>query len=154
MKKILALIFCIFLSGCASKPSMKNINLKSSLNYGGEELAKILEQDDAVAFSSNLREGIFIYISNAKVANYLGVVRAERHAKFSVKELGKNDLLIKSINDLTQSFDASLERARKLKCGTLVIRLKDKFQDLEAANKFLEQNESAFLKMSDEISCK
>lgn len=154
MKKILALIFCIFLVGCASKPSVKNLNLKSSLNYGGEELAKILEQDDAVAFSSNLREGIFIYISNAKVANYLGVVRAERHAKFSVKELGKNDLLIKSINDLTQSFDASLERARKLKCGTLVIRLKDKFQDLEAANKFLEQNESAFLKMSDEISCK
>ena len=113
---------------------MKNLNLKSSLNYGGEELAKILEQDDAVAFSSNLREGVFIYISNAKVTNYLGVVRAERHAKFSVKELGKNDLLIKSINDLTQSFDASLERARELKCGTLVIRLKDKFQDLEAAN--------------------
>ena len=154
MKKILALIFCIFLVGCASKPSVKNLNLKSSLNYGGEELAKILEQDDAVAFSSNLREGVFIYISNAKVANYLGVVRAERHAKFSVKELGKNDLLIKSVNDLTQSFDASLERARKLKCGTLVIRLKDKFQDLEAANKFLEQNESAFLKMSGEIRCK
>ena len=43
---------------------------------------------------------------------------------------------------------------RELKCGTLVIRLKDKFQDLEAANKFLEQNESAFLKMSDEIRCK
>jgi len=154
MKKILALIFCIFLVGCASKPSVKNLNLKSSLNYGGEELAKILEQDDAVAFSSNLREGVFIYISNAKVANYLGVVRAERHAKFSVKELGKNDLLIKSVNDLTQSFDASLERARKLKCGTLVIRLKDKFQDLEAANKFLEQNESTFLKMSGEIRCK
>lgn len=154
MKKILALIFCIFLVGCASKPSVKNLNLKSSLNYGGEELAKILEQDDAVAFSSNLREGVFIYISNAKVANYLGVVRAERHAKFSVKELGKNDLLIKSINDLTQSFDASLERVIELKCGTLVIRLKDKFQDLEAANKFLEQNESAFLKMSGEIRCK
>ena len=154
MKKILALIFCIFLVGCASKPSVKNLNLKSSLNYGGEELAKILEQDDAVAFSSNLREGVFIYISNAKVANYLGVVRAERHAKFSVKELGKNDLLIKSVNDLTQSFDASLERAGELKCGTLVIRLKDKFQDLEAANKFLEQNESAFLKMSGEIRCK
>ena len=154
MKRILALIFCIFLVGCASKPSVKNLNLKSSLNYGGEELAKILEQDDAVAFSSNLREGVFIYISNAKVANYLGVVRAERHAKFSVKELGKNDLLIKSVNDLTQSFDASLERARKLKCGTLVIRLKDKFQDLEAANKFLEQNESTFLKMSGEIRCK
>jgi len=141
MKRILALIFCIFLAGCASKPSVKNLNLKSSLNYSGEELAKILEQDDAVAFSSNLREGVFIYISNAKVANYLGVVRAERHAKFSVKELGKNDLL-------------SLERARELKCGTLVIRLKDKFQDLEAANKFLEQNESAFLKMSGEIRCK
>ena len=154
MKKILALIFCIFLAGCASKPSVKNLNLKSSLNYGDKELAKILEQDDAVAFSSNLREGVFIYISNAKVANYLGVVRAERHAKFSVKELGKNDLLIKSVNDLTQNFDASLERARELKCGTLVIRLKDKFQDLEAANKFLEQNESAFLKMSGEISCK
>ena len=154
MKRILALIFCIFLVGCASKPSVKNLNLKRSLNYGGEELAKILEQDDAVAFSSNLREGVFIYISNAKVANYLGVVRAERHAKFSVKELGKNDLLIKSVNDLTQSFDASLERARKLKCGTLVIRLKDKFQDLEAANKFLEQNESTFLKMSGEIRCK
>ena len=114
MKRILALIFCIFLVGCASKPSVKNLNLKRSLNYGGEELAKILEQDDAVAFSSNLREGVFIYISNAKVANYLGVVRAERHAKFSVKELGKNDLLIKSVNDLTQSFDASLERAREL----------------------------------------
>ena len=154
MKKILALIFCIFLAGCASKPSVKKLNLKSSLNYGGEELAKILEQDNAVAFSSNLREGVFIYISNAKVANYLGVVRAERHAKFNVKELGKNDLLIKSVNDLTQSFDASLERARELKCGPLVIRLKDKFQDLEAANKFLEQNESAFLKMSGEISCK
>lgn len=154
MRKFFALIFCIFLTGCASKPSVKNLNLKSSLNYGGEELAKILEQDDAVAFSSNLREGVFIYISNAKVANYLSVVRAERHAKFSVKELGKNDLLIKSINDLTQSFDASLERARKLKCGTLVIRLKDKFQDLEAANKFLEQNKSAFLKMSGEIRCK
>ena len=154
MKRTFALIFCIFLVGCASKPSVKNLNLKSSLNYGGEELAKILEQDDAVAFSSNLREGIFIYISNAKVANYLGVVRAERHAKFNVKELGKNDLLIKSINDLTQSFDASLERAIELKCGTLVIRLKDKFQDLEAANKFLEQNESAFLKMSGEIRCK
>ena len=154
MKKILALIFCIFLVGCASKPSVKNLNLKSSLNYGGEELAKILEQDDAVAFSSNLREGVFIYISNAKVANYLGVVRAERHAKFSVKELGKNDFLIKSVNDLAQSFDTSLERARELKCGTLVIRLKDKFQDLEAANKFLEQNENAFLKMSDEIRCK
>lgn len=154
MKRTLALIFCIFLVGCASKPSVKNLNLKSSLNYGDEEFAKILEQDDAVAFSSNLREGVFIYISNAKVANYLGVVRAERHAKFNVKELGKNDLLIKSVNDLTQSFDASLERARELKCGTLVIRLKDKFQDLEAANKFLEQNENAFLKMSGEISCK
>lgn len=154
MKKLSAFLFCIFLVGCASQPSVKNLNLKSSLNYGGEELAKILEQDDAVAFSSNLREGVFIYISNAKVANYLGVVRAERHAKFSAKELSKNDLLIKSINDLTQSFDASLERARELKCGTLVIRLKDKFQDLEAANKFLDQNESAFLKMSDEISCK
>ena len=154
MKRTLALIFCLFLIGCASKPSVKNLNLKSSLNYGGEELAKILEQDDAVAFSSNLREGVFIYISNAKVANYLGVVRAERHAKFNVKELGKNDLLIKSINDLTQSFDASLERAIELKCGTLVIRLKDKFQDLEAANKFLEQNESTFLKMSGEIRCK
>ena len=154
MKKLSAFLFCIFLVGCASQPSVKNLNLKSSLNYGGEELAKILEQDDAVAFSSNLREGVFIYISNAKVANYLGVVRAERHAKFNVKELGKNDLLIKSVNDLTQSFDASLERARALKCGTLVIRLKDKFQDLEAANKFLEQNESTFLKMSSEISCK
>ena len=154
MKRNLALIFCIFLVGCASQPSVKNLNLKSSLNYGDKELAKILEQDDAVAFSSNLREGVFIYISNAKVANYLGVVRAERHAKFNVKELGKNDLLIKSINDLTQSFDASLERAIELKCGTLVIRLKDKFQDLEAANKFLEQNESAFLKMSGEIRCK
>ena len=131
-----------------SQPSVKNLNLKSSLNYGGEELAKILEQDDAVAFSS------FIYISNAKVANYLGVLRAERHAKFSAKELSKNDLLIKSVNDLTQSFNASLERARELKCGTLVIRLKDKFQDLEAANKFLAQNESAFLKMSGEIRCK
>ena len=72
---------------------MKNLNLKSSLNYGGEELAKI-------------------------------------------------------------RFDASLERARELKCGTLVIRLKDKFQDLKATNKFLEQNESAFLKMSGEIRCK
>ena len=154
MKKLSAFLFCIFLVGCASQPSVKNLNLKSSLNYGGVDLAKILEQDDAVAFSSNLREGVFIYISNAKVANYLGVVRAERHAKFSAKELSKNDLLIKSINDLTQSFDASLERARELKCGTLVIRLKDKFQDLEAANKFLEQNESAFLKMSDEIRCK
>jgi len=142
MKRTFALIFCIFLAGCASKPSVKNLNLKSSLNYGGEELTKILEQDDAVAFSSNLREGVFIYI------------RAERHAKFNVKELGKNDLLIKSVNDLTQSFDASLERARELKCGTLVIRLKDKFQDLKAANKFLEQNESAFLKMSGEIRCK
>ena len=107
MKRTLALIFCIFLAGCASQPSVKNLNLKSSLNYGGEELAKILEQDDAVAFSSNLREGVFIYISSAKVANYLGVVRAERHAKFSVKELGKNDILINSVNDLTQSFDAT-----------------------------------------------
>ena len=58
MKRTLALIFCIFLAGCASQPSVKNLNLKSSLNYGGEELAKILEQDDAVAFSSNLREGV------------------------------------------------------------------------------------------------
>ena len=112
MRKFLALIFCIFLAGCASKPSVKNLNLKSSLNYGDKELAKILEQDDAVAFSSNLREGVFIYISNAKIANYLGVVKAERHTKFSVKELGKNDLLIKSVNDLAQSFDASLERAK------------------------------------------
>ena len=42
MKRTLALIFCIFLAGCASKPSVKNLNLKSSLNYGGEELAKIM----------------------------------------------------------------------------------------------------------------
>ena len=154
MKRTLALIFCIFIAGCASQPRVKNLNLKSSLNYGSQELAKILEQDDAVAFSSNLREGVFIYISNTKVANYLGVARGERHAKFSVKELAQNDLLIKSVNDLAQSFDASLGRARELKCGTLVIRLKDKFQDLEAANKFLEQSESAFLKMSSEIGCK
>ena len=40
MKKILALIFCIFLVGCASKPSVKNLNLKSSLNYGRRRACK------------------------------------------------------------------------------------------------------------------
>ena len=62
--------------------------------------------------------------------------------------------MIKSVKDFGSAFDASLERVRELKCGVLVVRLKERFDDMDAGVKFLEQSESAFLKMSSEIDCK
>lgn len=154
MRRFFALLFCVFLAGCASQPSVKSLNLAQSLNFNGKTYLKVLEQGDAVVFSGSLHGGIYIYISETKPANYLGIVKSERNAFFSAKELSQNDILIKSIKEFGSAFDASLERARELKCGILVVRLKERFDDMEAGIKFLEQSESAFLKMSSEIGCK
>ena len=114
----------------------------------------MLEQGDAAVYSDTSHGGIYIYISETKPANYLGIAKSERNAFFSAKELSQNDILIKSIKEFGSAFDVSLERARELKCGVLVVRLKERFDDMDAGVKFLEQSESAFLKMSSEIGCK
>ena len=133
---------------------MKNLNLTQSLNFNGKTYLKVLEQGDAVVFSGTAHGGIYIYINDIKPANYLGIAKSERNAFFSAKEFSQNDILIKSVKEFGSVFDASLERARELKCGVLVVRLKERFDDMEAGIKFLEQSESAFLKMSSEIGCK
>ena len=154
MRRFFALLLCIFLAGCASQPSVKSLNLAQSLNFNSKSYLKVLKQGDAAVYSGSLHGGIYIYISERKPANYLGIVKSERNAFFSAKELSQNDILVKSIKEFGSAFDASLERARELKCGILVVRLKERFDDMEAGIKFLEQSESAFLKMSSEIGCK
>ena len=154
MKKLFALLFCIFLAGCASQPSVKSLNLAQSLNFNSKSYLKVLEQGDAAVYSGTLHGGIYIYINDIKPANYLGIAKSEQNAFFSAKELSQNDILIKSVKEFGSAFDASLERTRELKCGVLVVRLKERFDDMEAGVKFLEQIESAFLKMSSEIGCK
>ena len=144
----------MFLASCASQPNLKNLNLTQSLNFNGKTYLKVLEQGDPAVYSGTLHGGIYIYINDIKPANYLGIAKSERNAFFSAKELLQNDILIKSIKEFGSVFDTSLERARELKCGVLVVRLKERFDDMEAGVKFLEQSESAFLKMSSEIGCK
>ena len=133
---------------------MKSLNLAQSLNFNAKGYLKVLEQGDAAVYSGTAHGGIYIYISERKPANYLGIVKSERNTFFSAKELSQNDILVKSVKEFGSAFDASLERARELKCGILVVRLKERFDDMEAGIKFLEQSESAFLKMSSEIGCK
>ena len=133
---------------------MKSLNLTQSLNFNEKSYLKVLEQGDAVVFSGTAHGGIYIYINDIKPANYLGIAKSERNAFFSTKELSQNDILIKSVKEFGSTFDASLERTRELKCGVLVVRLKERFDDMEAGVKFLEQSESAFLKMSSEIGCR
>ena len=154
MRRFFALLFCIFLAGCASQLSVKSLNLTQSLNFNEKSYLKVLEQGDAVVFSGTAHGGIYIYINDIKPANYLGIAKSERNAFFSTKELSQNDILIKSVKEFGRTFDASLERTRELKCGVLVVRLKERFDDMEAGVKFLEQSESAFLKMSSEIGCR
>lgn len=154
MRRFFALLFCIFLAGCASQPNLKNLNLTQSLNFNGKTYLKVLEQGDAAVYSGTLHGGIYIYINDIKPANYLGIAKSERNAFFSAKELSQNDILVKSIKEFGSAFDTSLERARELKCGVLVVRLKERLDDMETGVKFLEQSESAFLKMSSEIGCK
>ena len=133
---------------------MKSLNLTQSLNFNAKSYLKVLEQGDAAVYSGTLHGGIYIYISETKPANYLGIAKSERNAFFSAKELSQNDILIKSVKEFGSAFDASLERARELKCGVLVVRLKERLDDMVVGVKFLEQSESAFLKMSSEIGCK
>jgi len=154
MRRFFALLFCIFLAGCASQPSVKSLNLPQSLNFNAKSYLKVLEQGDAAVYSDTSHGGIYIYINDIKPANYLGIVKSERNVFFSAKELSQNNILIKSIKEFGSTFDTSFERARELKCGVLVVRLKERFDDMEAGVKFLEQSESAFLKMSSEIGCK
>ena len=154
MKKLFAFLFCIFLASCASQPNLKNLNLTQSLNFNEKSYLKVLEQGDAAVYSGTVHGGIYIYINDIKPANYLGIVKSERNVFFSAKELSQNDILIKSIKEFGSAFDASFERARELKCGVLVVRLKERFDDMDAGVKFLEQSESAFLKMSSEIGCR
>lgn len=154
MKKLFAFLFCLFLAGCTSQPSVKNLNLTQSLNFNEKSYLKVLEQGDAAVYSGTLHGGIYIYINDIKPANYLGIAKSERNAFFSAKELSQNDILIKSVKEFGSAFDASFERARELKCGVLVVRLKERLDDMDAGVKFLEQSESAFLKMSSEIGCK
>ena len=154
MKRTLALIFCIFLAGCASQPSVNSLNLTQSLNFNSKSYLKVLEQGDAAVYSGTVHGGIYIYINDIKPANYLGIVKSERNAFFSAKELSQNDILIKSVKEFGSAFDASFEHARELKCGVLAVRLKERFDDMDAGVKFLEQSESAFLKMSGEIGCR
>ena len=154
MKKLFAFLFCIFLASCASQPSVKSLNLTQSLNFNAKSYLKVLEQGDAAVYSGTLHGGIYIYISETKPANYLGIAKSERNAFFSAKELSQNDILIKSVKEFGSAFDTNLERARELKCGVLVVRLKERFDDIDAGVKFLEQSESAFLKMSSEIGCR
>ena len=63
---------------------------------------------------------------------------------FSAKELSQNDILIKGIKEFGSTFDANLERARELKGGVLMIRLKERFDDMDIGVKFLKQSESVF----------
>ena len=154
MKMFFALLFCIFLASCASQPSVKSLNLAQSLNFNAKSYLKVLEQGDAAVYSGTAHGGIYIYINDIKPANYLGIAKSERNVFFSAKELSQNDILIKSIKEFGSAFDTSFERARELKCGVLVIKLKERFDDMEAGVKFLGQSESAFLKMSSEIGCK
>lgn len=133
---------------------MKSLNLAQSLNFNGKTYLKVLEQGDAAVYSGTSHGGIYIYISDIKPANYLGIAKSERNAFFSAKELSQNDILIKNVKEFGSVFDTSLERARELKCGVLVVKLKERFDDMEAGVKFLGQSESAFLKMSSEIGCK
>ena len=133
---------------------MKNLNLTQSLNFNEKSYLRVLEQGDAAVYSGSLHGGIYIYINDIKPVNYLGIAKSERNAFFSAKELSQNDILIKSVKEFGSAFDASLERTRELKCGVLVVRLKERFDDMDAGVKFLEQSESAFLKMSSEIGCR
>jgi len=154
MKRFFALLSCIFLASCASQPNLKNLNLTQSLNFNEKSYLRVLEQGDAAVYSGSLHGGIYIYINDIKPVNYLGIAKSERNAFFSAKELSQNDILIKSVKEFGSAFDASLERTRELKCGVLVVRLKERFDDMDAGVKFLEQSESAFLKMSSEIGCR
>lgn len=154
MKKLSAFLFCLFFAGCASQPSVRSLNLTQSLNFNEKSYLRVLEQGDAAVYSGTVHGGIYIYINDVKPANYLGIAKSERNAFFSAKELSQNDILIKSVKEFGSTFDASLERTRELKCGVLVVRLKERFDDMEAGVKFLEQSESAFLKMSSEIGCR
>lgn len=154
MRRFFALLFCIFLASCASQPNLKNLNLTQSLNFNGKTYLKVLEQGDAAVYSGTLHGGIYIYINDIKPANYLSIAKSEQNSFFSAKELSQNDILIKSVKEFGSAFDASLERARELKCGVLVVRLKERLDDMVVGVKFLEQSESAFLKMSSEIGCK
>ena len=154
MRRFFALLFCVFLAGCASQRGVKNLNLTQSLNFNGKTYLKVLEQGDAAVYSGTLHGGIYIYINDIKPANYLGIVKSERNAFFSAKELSQNDILIKNVKEFGSVFDTSLERARELKCGVLVVKLKERLDDMDAGVKFLEQSESAFLKMSSEIGCR
>ena len=133
---------------------MKNLNLTQSLNFNAKSYLKVLEQGDAAVYSGTAHGGIYIYINDIKPANYLGIAKSEQNVFFSAKELSQNDILIKNVKEFGSAFDASLERTRELKCGVLVVRLKERFDDMDAGVKFLEQSESAFLKMSSEIGCR